>query len=126
MKQKFKVISKVNPLKPKDPAKFYPTPVYNGTYSLNDVSKQIAKISTVSEIDVAAVLRGFISVFPDILEKGNRINLEGLGIYSLGFETSASEKEEDVTSKNVTKVKLKFSPEFKLKKSIESIQVEKV
>jgi len=125
MKQKFKVISKKNPNKPNEAPKYYPTPVYNGTYSLDDLSKHIADISTVSEIDVSAVLRAFVKVFPEILHQGIRIDLEGLGIFSLGFITTASEKEEDVSAGNIEKCKLRYSPAYPLKKTIENTQVEK-
>lgn len=125
MKQKFKAVSKVNPLKPKDAPKYYPAPVYTGTYSLDDLSQYISNISTVSEIDVAAVLRAFVKVFPEILQKGNRIDLEGIGMFSLGFETSSSDKIEDVSAHNVTRVRLKFAAEHKLKKAIENTPVEK-
>lgn len=125
MKQKFKAVAKINPLKPKDPPKYYPAPVYSGTYSLDDLGQHISNISTVSEIDIAAVLRAFVKVFPEILQKGNRIDLEGIGMFSLGFETTGSEKIEDVSANKVSRVKLKFAPEHKLKKALENTPVEK-
>lgn len=125
MKQKFRPVAKKDPRNPNGNPKYYPSPVYNGTYSIDDVSKYIANISTVSEIDVSAVLRSFVKVFPDILQQGNRIDLEGLGIFSLGFVTTASEKEEDVSANNVEKCKLKYSPEHALKKAIENTEIEK-
>lgn len=126
MKQKFKPIPKKDPRNPNGQSKFYPTPVYNGTYSLDDVSRYIANISTVSEIDVGAVLRAFVKIFPELLQQGNRINLEGLGIFSLGFVTTPSEKKEDVTAKNVEKCKLKYAPALTLKNKIENTPVEKI
>lgn len=125
MNLKFKAVAKTNPLKPQDPAKYYPSPVYNGTYSLDELSKYIANISTVSEIDVAGVLRGFVKVFPELLQQGNRIDLEGVGMFSLNFETLPSDKAEDVTVKNIKKVKIKFSTEYKLKLAVEKTLVYK-
>jgi len=125
MKQKFKVVPRKDPRNPNGNPKYYPTPVYSGTYSINDLSKYIANISTVSEIDVAAVLQAFVKVFPDVLQQGNRIDLEGLGVFSLGFATTASEKADDVTANNVEKCKLKYTPAYTLKKEIENATVEK-
>lgn len=125
MKQKFKAVAKKDPRNPQGEPKFYPSPVYNGTYSIDDVSKYIANISTVSEIDTVAVLSAFTKVIPELLQKGIRIDLEGIGIFSLGFETTASEKPEDVTSNNVEKVRLKFSAEHKLKQKLENTPLEK-
>ncbi|MBK8807491.1 MAG: HU family DNA-binding protein [Bacteroidales bacterium] len=125
MNLKFKAVAKTNPLKPTDPPKYYPSPIYNGTYSLDELSKHISNMSTISEIDIAGVLRAFVKVFPELLQQGNRIDLEGVGMFSLGFETTASEKAEDVTAKNVSRVKLKFSAEHKLKQAVERTQVTK-
>jgi len=97
MKHKTKTVAKRNPAKPEEAPKFYLNPVYTGTYSFEDLAKRIAEISTVSEIDSAATLRAFVKVVPELLKNGFRVDMQGLGIFSLGINCHGSETEEEVT-----------------------------
>jgi len=53
---KIKTIERKNPRDLDAPAKFYATTVNQGELSLDNLSKQIAMMSTVSKTDVFAVL----------------------------------------------------------------------
>lgn len=125
MKLQYKAVAKKDPRNPQGESKYYPSPVYRGTYSLKELSEYIANISTVSEIDTFGVLQGFVKVFPILLKQGLRLDLEGLGVFKLGFSTTASEKEEDVSAENIAGVKLKFTVDNSLKKEVADTPVEK-
>jgi len=126
MKHKTKTVAKRNPAKPEEAPKFYLNPVYSGTYSFEDLAKRIAEISTVSEIDSAATLRAFVKVVPEILKNGFRVDMQGLGIFSLGINCHGSETEEEVTVSKIKKVRMRFAPASKLKKEVEKTIFEKV
>ncbi|TAJ11327.1 DNA-binding protein [Marinilabiliaceae bacterium JC017] len=126
MKHKAKTIAKRNPAKPEEAPKYYLNPVYTGTYTFDDLAKDIADISTVSEIDSAATLRALVKVLPNLLSKGIRVNMEGLGIFSLGINCEGSETEDEVTVEKIKRIRLRFAPAHDLKKEISKTDFEKV
>lgn len=126
MKLKFKAIQKKDPRNIEASAKYYASPVYSGTYTTDDLSSHIANMCSISEIDIVAVLRSFEKVFPELLAKGFRIDLKGVGMFSLGLESFPSEKEEDVKPDKIKRCKLRFKGEYKLRKSIINSSVERI
>ena len=51
------------------------------------------------------------------------MNLEKFGIFRLSFESTGSEKEEDVTAQNITRLKILFRPSTKLKDKISKTSI---
>lgn len=126
MKHKTKTVAKRNPSKPEEAPKYYLNPVYTGTYSFEDVAKRIADISTVSEIDSAATLRALVKVVPDLLKMGIRVNMDGLGVFSLGINCEGSDTPEEVSVDKIKKVRMRFAPATELKKEVAKTAFEKV
>ncbi len=126
MKHKTKAVAKRNPSKPEEAPRFYLNPVYTGTYTFEDLAKSIADMSTVSEIDSAATLRAFVKVLPNLLKNGFRVDMQGLGIFSLGINCEGSETEQEVTVGKIKKVRMRFAPATELKKEVAKTIFEKV
>ncbi|MFA8433263.1 MAG: HU family DNA-binding protein [Marinifilaceae bacterium] len=126
IKTKFKAIPKKNPAKPEDPTKYYAHVVSKDTYDISNVAHRISDISSLSIMDVHAVLLGLSKVFPDMLCEGNRIRLEGLGTFSLGVKSDGETNEDDITAHNIKKVRLKFSPDNQLTEVLQQTKFEKV
>jgi hypothetical protein len=75
----FKVTPKFNPTKPEDPPRYYARVVTAGKRLTTDqFCEQIADISTVSTIDVKAVLNAFRHVIPIRMREGWRLNIVDL------------------------------------------------
>ncbi|MBN2777153.1 MAG: DNA-binding protein, partial [Bacteroidales bacterium] len=67
MSVNFNVVARVNPQKREDPPKYYASLKSIGKRNLRYIAKRISDKSTLNEIDVKAVLEGFIQVIPEIL-----------------------------------------------------------
>lgn len=89
--------------------------IENNVIDINRLSKEIEKETSLSEVDVHAVLIALQGKIMQHLEEGNVINLENLGKFSIAAKTIAHEKKEDVSVKDVQKFGINFMPSLKLK-----------
>lgn len=99
--------------------KWYPRSVLVGSsISTDQISKRIAKESTVAPADVKAVLTALSGVMGDYMALGRSVKLDGIGSFS--FMASATgngvENEEDVSAKQINGVKVHFVPETTYKR----------
>ncbi len=76
--------------------KYYARAGKRELYSFRELSKSIAKMSTVSEIDAAAVLAAFTRLIPDLLKEGKSIHLGDLGIFSVHLSSEGQASAEEV------------------------------
>ncbi|MRM82353.1 DNA-binding protein [Riemerella anatipestifer] len=83
--------------------KFYASPVYQGEKTLEGLTKDIEKISTVSGADIRAVLYALVNVMQNSLSDGQIVRLGEL----VSIEGKA--KEEEVTSAAVKSAKVLFT-----------------
>lgn len=121
----YKVVGKINPSKPQDPVKYYAQAVLKGEIGLQDLCKEIEKISTVSEADIMAVLASLVSVLPDKLAQGHIVRLGDLGDLrpSLNSEGHATEKE--VTAHSIKKNKVLFRAGKRITKALKTVDYKK-
>lgn len=90
--------------------------VQKDVVDINRLSKEIEKETSLSEVDVHAVLLALQSKIMQHLEEGNVINLENLGKFSIAAKTIAHEKKEEVSIKDVQKFGINFMPSLKIKR----------
>ena len=62
---------------------------------------EISHSTSLTASDVRAVTWELIEVFRRYLARGNKVRLDGIGIFKLSFRGSGEEKPEDVTSANI-------------------------
>lgn len=94
--------------------KYYPQAVTSGKpISTKQVAERLAKISTVSYADVMAVLAELAGVMADYMALGKTVKLDGLGTfyYTLSASGNGVDTPEEVTSKLITGVRVRFIPE---------------
>lgn len=114
---------KVQKLKsPKSGAYFYfPVIAQSGTLTLSEVAARIAKRSTMHPADIKAVLSALEQTVGDALTTGHSVRLGDLGSFSL---TCTAAKGEDapelVTTKNVDKLRVRFTPSAAMKQKLGS------
>lgn len=92
---------------------YYPQAVVIGKpVDTNQIAERLAKISTVSRADVAAVLAELAGVLADYMSQGKSVRLNGLGTfyYKLDTEGVSEESEFDV-QKQIKAVRVQFIPE---------------
>ena len=83
------------------PGKYYPFPVYDRTVCLDELVDEISHSTSLTASDVRAVTWELIDVFRRHLVRGNKVRLDGIGIFKLSFRGTGEEKPEDVTAANI-------------------------
>jgi predicted histone-like DNA-binding protein len=126
MSVRFSVIQKSNPQKPGEPKKWYAVVQSAGEITLRELSTEIASRSTVSSADVMAVLESLLHVIPEEIGKGNIVRLGDFGNFTLTLQSEGADKEEDLTSANITGNKLHFHPGKEMIRQLDSVTYKKV
>lgn len=125
MSVNFNVVARVNPLKREDPPKYYATVKSIGKRNLRYLAKQIAGKSTLNEMDIKAVLEGFIQVIPEILADGYTVDLEEFGNFYITCSSEASETPEEVNFSKISKTNLQFRAGKLFKSVLSNIEYKK-
>jgi predicted histone-like DNA-binding protein len=125
MTVKYTVVARGNPGDPQAPKKYYPSVKSSGKTTLRRLAERIAEISTVSSVDVVAVLEAFLSIVPKELAEGNIVQLGDFGSFSLRIRSEGVDSEEQVTAHNITKPLTSFRPGKRFKEILDSISYEK-
>lgn len=98
--------------------------VSSGTVKTDELCKHISSRSTLSAADIKATLDSLSFYFELFLSQGKSIELNELGIFSLGLKSQQTQNEE---GKTFTETKIKgihFKPTPKLKEKIKGFQLE--
>jgi predicted histone-like DNA-binding protein len=90
--------------------------VNTGTISIRQISDEISRESTVSKVDITAVLVGLEEKLKQHLSDGKIVELGDVGKFKLGFKSTA-ESEPSLLSpkKNILKYHVNFQPSKYLK-----------
>ena len=88
----------------------------NAVYDKNFVeTKQLAEFiqsqASVKRSDIIAVLDELGSAMKHFFEMGQKVRLEGIGIFRVGFSSIGAEKPEDLGAQNITTRRVIFIPE---------------
>ncbi|MFC4232601.1 HU family DNA-binding protein [Parasediminibacterium paludis] len=127
MAVKYKVIKKAEPgVIGGGNGKYYATPVVQGERSLEQITKSIEKICTVSGADIRAVLYSMVDVITDDLANGLIVRIGDLGSLRLSLSSEGFAKEKDVTASAIKSSKILFTPGPKLKEMQHTLKFEKV
>jgi predicted histone-like DNA-binding protein len=105
--------------------KFYASPVSNGEADLDQITKAIEKVSTVSGADIRAVLYAMVDTTNDMLADGKIVRLGELGSLRVSFGSSGHETEKEVNAKSITSSKVLFTPGKMIKKMLVSLDYKK-
>lgn len=111
-----------NPLDLSAAEKYYPAPVYLQTTDLSNLASEIAHSTSLTATDVKAVIEELLVSFKRHLLSGEKIKLDGIGIFKVSFSGTGTETPEEVTSKNIdpSTIRVTFVSDLKLKKAIRS------
>ena len=93
---------------------------------IRDLSRDAARISTLSAIDISAAVEAFLELVPEKLGDGKTVELGDFGTFRLRVRTTGSDTAEEVTARNITKTTMAFRPGKYPQKSLDGIEYEKV
>ncbi len=98
---------------------YYAIPHSSGVIGVREIANRIADGSTLTVIDVVAVLEGFLMRLPDFLAKGYTVQLGDFGSMRLTFKSVGKESKKDVTANDIGSVRVLFRSASELKKTLE-------
>ncbi len=125
MSAKYTVVSKVNPQDRLAPKKYYPSVKSTGKATVRDMADQVGRISTVSSIDLVAMIEAFLIVIPLQLAEGKIVDLGDFGSFRLRIRSEGSDTAEEVTARNITNVLVSFYPGKHFKEVLDHITFQK-
>lgn len=96
----------------------------NGTIKTNELCKLISERSSISAADVKATLDSLNFCFDFFLSQGYNVELDDLGIFSLGLKSSKVKRTEDKTVLGVHINSIHFRPSVKLKEQIANFKLQ--
>lgn len=126
MSVKYKVIEKGQPgVAGGGVKKYYATSVFTGEKNLEQLTKSIEKISTVSGADIRAVLYAMVDVITEELSDSQIVRLGELGSLRLNVSSEGKDTSKDVSATAIRSTKLVFTPGKKLKEMQLTLKFEK-
>ncbi len=105
--------------------KFYASPKMSGERTLEGLTRDIEKISTVSGADIRAVLYALVDVMQDQLSNGQIIRLGELGSLRVSFSSEARDTAEEVNATCIKKAKVVFTPGKGIKNTLATLNYQK-
>jgi len=126
MPAKYKVVERVNPADRLAPRKFYPSLQSNGRANQRTLALEAADRSSVSDADIAATLANLLALIPKHLAMGEVVDLGDFGTFRLTISGEGSDTAELVTSRNIKKVGVRFTPGPIFEEALAQIHFEKV
>ena len=99
-----------NPGKPTAPKKIYAVAKSTGDTTVRALSRRIAEMSTVSSVDVMAVLEALFQVVPQELAEGRIVRCGDFGSFFTTLKSEGAASEKEFTSAAITDVSTKFRP----------------
>jgi predicted histone-like DNA-binding protein len=125
MTVKFTVVTKRDPRDLQAAPRYYPMLKSTSRVTLRQLAERIGKISTVSVIDVIAVLEALLIVVPQELANGNLVDLGGFGSFRLRVNGRGAASAAEVTARNITRVFTRFRPGRLFREVLNSITFER-
>ena len=126
MSVKFSVTPRKDPRNQESQPKYYATVKSTGRVDTHGIAKSINSMSTVSSVDTAAVLEAFLSVVPDQLADGKIVELGDFGTFRVSVSSEGAEQPESVNARNITDVRVLFSPGKRFKQILNTAEFQKI
>ncbi len=109
-------VQRINPHEPEAPKKFYPSIQSTGRVTTRELAEMAAQRSTISTMDVMAVIEALLAIIPEQMVKGNIVELGDFGNFWLRAETTGVDTEEEANVDQIERVKARFRPAKQFKK----------
>ena len=125
MTVKFNVTPRKDPRDQTLPPKYYARIKSSGRTDTHAIARSINDMSTVSSVDTRAVLEAFLHVVPEQLAEGHIVELGDFGRFRVSVSSEGAEHAEDVTARNITDVRVIFTPGKRFMQLLNTVQFQK-
>ncbi len=116
----YSVKKRANPFN-RDESKFYATAEYSDEIDIGKLASEISKGCSLHTADIVAVIESFLDKIPEYLKNSNRVRLDDFAILKLSFSAKGQEDEKNVTSNDITEVRVLFQPCAKLRQKLTDV-----
>lgn len=99
-----------NPANAQASKRWYAVARSQGETTVRDIAGRINQMSTVSTIDVMAVLEAFFQTVPDELAAGRIVRFGDFGSFSVSLQSDGADSEKEFVVGNINNVKVLFRP----------------
>ncbi|UOQ70256.1 HU family DNA-binding protein [Hymenobacter cellulosilyticus] len=99
-----------NPAKPNEAKKFYASAKSTGETTVRDLAERISDISTVSTVDVMAVLEALFQTVPRELTSGRIVRMGEFGSFRVTLRGEGAESVKTFDASLITDVNVSFNP----------------
>jgi predicted histone-like DNA-binding protein len=108
------------------PRKFYAIAKSSGEETTRQLATEISKRTSLSSVDVLAVIEAFIDLIPERVADGKIVRLGEFGSFSVTISSEGVEKAEEFTSALIRGNSLNFRPGKLVQKVLDTIEYSKV
>lgn len=115
-----------NPSKPTDPKKFYAAAKSTGETTVRGLAKRISDISTVSTVDVMAVLEALFQVVPGELADGRIVRCGDFGSFFTTLKSDGADSAKEFNTALIGTVTVKFRPGKLFTQSMQSASFKRI
>ncbi len=126
MSVKFNAVPKVNPRDLTAPKQYYAFLEKGDDVSFDELIRFIGKFSGINEPYIVAVLRTLEKVIIEQLSHGRYVHLGRLGTYYLSLHSKGVEAAEDLTSRDIKSLSIRFRPGKVLTNATAGFELHKV
>lgn len=122
----FSVVARPNPADRTLPARFFGNARTDGELSVRQLANRISSRSTLSTIDVLAVLEAFLQTVPEEQLNGRIIRLGEFGSLRVLVQSEGSDTAEDFCSSLITQARVRFRAGKLIRESLDTATFQRV
>lgn len=115
-----------NPGNPSAPKKLYAVARSTGETTVRGLAKRISDRSTVSTVDVMAVLEGFFQTVPEELAAGHIVRFGDFGSFSISLKSEGADTEKEFVVGLINNVKVVFRPGKLFAQAVQNAEFKRV
>ncbi|MBK6263733.1 hypothetical protein JKA74_01695 [Marivirga sp. S37H4] len=123
MSIQYKVVSKKPGLSSQ--VRYYPVLTGRKVIGLHQVCEYISKSSSFHAADVVGVVEALVVAVPYFISMGGNVHLDGLGTFSVHASSKGKDSAEEVTSKDISELKMSFLPDKRIKRALKDFKFKK-
>ena len=125
MALKYELKTKHNGIESQEKKKYYPVLTGRMVANTERVSEYIGKRTSLSATDVEAVISALADAIPEFLEDNYNVKLDKLGTFSVHATSKGREDPTQITSRDITGLKMSFLPSKRMKRQLTNFKVVK-
>jgi predicted histone-like DNA-binding protein len=123
---KYKLIQRINPLKPTEAKRVYALAIHEKTFKLKELSRELAaRSTTASEGDVYSVLIGMRDLIREHLDRSDRVVIDGIGSFAVNLSSEGAESDEKFHQGLIRRAKVVYTEDADMKEFSKNIKFEK-